>query len=255
MSALVAGMLSAAAAGLLLRSRPARRLRRILGPGGPRPGAGLLGGQLRAGHGGAWWPTRSGPATGRPVRWWPVPGRRGERPGVDPAELAEQVAALARAGLPAVRIWQALAEAAGPAGPLCAAVATQVLAGGQAGPALRSAGGPPALAWLAVACDVADRAGAPQAEVLERFAVAVRADAAAAADRDTALAGPRATATVLSWLPLGGVLLGALLGADPVSTLFGTTAGRICLLIGGGFWLAGRRWTAALVRGAERTGG
>ena len=92
------------------------------------------------------------------------------------------------------------------------------------------------------------------AEVLERFAAAVRADVAAAADREAALAGPRATAMVLSWLPLGGVGLGLLLGADPVGTLVGTVPGRTCLVTGPDVLAARPVVDGGLVRRAERAG-
>jgi tight adherence protein B len=168
--------------------------------------------------------------------------------------LAEQVAALSRAGLAWPRVWQALAAGPGPESAVCAVVARQVATGGTVGGGLRSVDGAPLLGWLAIACDVAEQAGAPVAEVLDRFAAAVRADAAAAADRDAALAGPRATAMVLSWLPLGGLGLGFLIGADPVGTLLGTVPGRVCLVIGGGMWALGRWWTRVLVRRAEEAG-
>lgn len=168
--------------------------------------------------------------------------------------LAEQVAALARAGLAWPRVWQSLAVGPGPESAVCAVVARHVSIGGTAGEGLRSVDGTSPLGWLAITCDVAEQAGAPVAEVLDRFAAAVRADAVAAAERTAALAGPRATATVLSWLPLGGLGLGLLIGADPVGTLLGTTAGRACLAGGGGLWLLGRWWTRVLVRRAERAG-
>jgi tight adherence protein B len=186
-----------------------------------------------------------------------VPFRRQARAvgaGPDVVGLAERVAALSRAGLPWPKVWQVLAEAPGPARPICAGVATQVAAGGSAAEGLRGAGGPASVQvrWLAVACDVTERAGAPVSDVLERFAGAVRADAAAAAEREAALAGARATAAVLSWLPLGGVTLGLLIGADPIVTLLGTGPGRICLVTGATLWMLGRWWTSVLIRRAER---
>jgi tight adherence protein B len=187
-----------------------------------------------------------------------LPGNGGRGPGAsdpDVAGLAEQVAALSRAGLPWSRVWQAVAAAPGPLQALTIRVAAQLEAGGTAAEALRLCDGPDAAAWLSVACEVAERTGAPVADVLERFAAAVRSDAAAAADRAAALAGPRATATVLAWLPLGGALLGLLVGADPVGTLLGTGPGRVCLVAGLGLWLLGRRWAAALIGRAERAAG
>lgn len=254
-----AGVLTAVLCGVLVAvpvmlgpgPRPADRLRRALGQDrfGDRFGEG------------------TGPAAGLPfavVRPWASQVRhvlrrlRGTEgvASLDPdvAGLAEQVAALSRAGLPWVRVWQAVAGTPGPMQPLGAQVAARLGAGGTAAEGLRDATGPASVRWLAVACDVAERAGAPVADVLERFAGAVRADAAAAADRDAALAGPRATATVLAWLPLGGAALGLLIGADPIGTLIGSAAGRVCLATGLALWTLGRRWTAALIRRAERAG-
>ena len=69
------------------------------------------------------------------------------------------------------------------------------------------------------AARLSDDLGAPLAGVLERIASAVAADEEADGERQAALAGPRSTARVLAWLPLLGVALGALLGADPVAVM------------------------------------
>jgi tight adherence protein B len=95
--------------------------------------------------------------------------------------------------------------------------------------------------------------GAGQAEVLDRLAVTLRQEEQAAQERETALAGPRATAALLALLPLGGLALGALLGAQPWRVLVGTSPGRVCLLAGGALWLVGRGWSTMLVRRAERS--
>lgn len=189
-------------------------------------------------------------------------GRAGSTaPGpIEVAELADQIAALSRAGLSSVPLWRAVAEVPGPAQRLCRVVAAQVEAGARAGSGLRAAAGtaresPPAgLAVLALTCDVAESAGAPLADVLARFADTLRSDQAAAAERAAGLAGPRATAAILSWLPLGGLGLGFLLGANPVATLIGTPGGRMSLAAGCAFWFTGRRWTARMVRTAARAG-
>jgi tight adherence protein B len=101
-----------------------------------------------------------------------------------------------------------------------------------------------------MACEVAQSSGAPIADVLDGLAVAVRAELEAAREREAALAGPRTTATVLTWLPLAGVGLGLLTGTNTLSVLFTTRAGWICLGLGAGLWWAGRVWTAALLRRA-----
>ncbi len=98
---------------------------------------------------------------------------------------------------------------------------------------------------------VSERTGAPLARVLDGLTEAIRADLQAERERDAALAGPRATATVLSWLPLAGLGLGTLTGAGTLGVLFGTGAGRVCLVTGGLLWWIGRSWSRRLVRRAD----
>ena len=73
---------------------------------------------------------------------------------------------------------------------------------------------------------------------------------------ETALAAPRATATLLGVLPLGGVALGELVGVDPVAVLIGTPLGRVALVLGLAATWGGRVWMRRLVRvgltGSER---
>ena len=69
--------------------------------------------------------------------------------------------------------------------------------------------------------------------------------------RQSALAAPRATGRILSWLPLLGLGLGVLMGSDPVGVLTGSVLGALTGLLGLGLAFAGRRWTAALVHRAE----
>lgn len=98
--------------------------------------------------------------------------------------------------------------------------------------------------------------GAPLADVLEGVAAAVAADEEHGADVAAALAGPRATARVLLVLPVAGVLLGALLGADPVGVVTGGGVGTWSAVLGVILLLVGRWWTARLLArtaGAGRT--
>jgi len=125
---------------------------------------------------------------------------------------------------------------------------------GSTGAAAAAADAGAVLGWLGVTVAVSERTGAPLAACLERLGAAVRAEAAAADERASALAGPRATAQVLGWLPAAGIGLGALVGADPVHALLTTAPGRLCAAAGTALWLAGRLWSAALVRAAARAG-
>ena len=171
------------------------------------------------------------------------------------AELAERLAGIARAGLPASRIWAVLAARPGPYATVASAVLPWLDAGVPSGRALGAlavrAGNSTAagaqLSCLAVAFDACERAGAPLAPALEGLAGALRAQEEARRERETALAAPRATATVMTVLPVVGLLLGAALGADPVAVLAGTPVGRAALVLGGTLWLAGRWWIRKLV--------
>jgi tight adherence protein B len=103
---------------------------------------------------------------------------------------------------------------------------------------------------VATAWSLAERHGVPLAELLAgvhndirwrvRFGAGVRAQ----------LAGPRATAGLLTALPAFGVALGQLMGADPIGVLRRGVLGQILLVLGIGFLAAGRAWTAQILRRA-----
>ena len=97
---------------------------------------------------------------------------------------------------------------------------------------------------------VAFETGAPFAEVLEDLADAVAADTELEGDLEAALAGPRATARVLSLLPLLGMVVGTAMGAQPWRVLLDGGVGSALAVAGLGLVAAGRAWVAALVRRA-----
>ncbi|MDQ0767736.1 tight adherence protein B [Pseudarthrobacter defluvii] len=107
---------------------------------------------------------------------------------------------------------------------------------------------------LAACFDIAEASGCPLADVLTRFAAQLEAEDDAAAARETALAGPKATVRLLTWLPLMGLGLGAALGVDPLATLLGTPLGLAALLGGAVLTAAGRVWSARLVSAAAGAG-
>lgn len=102
-------------------------------------------------------------------------------------------------------------------------------------------------AWL-----LAARHGVALAEVVD----GLREDVASRRERavrvDAALAGPRATAVILTALPGFGVLLGSGFGADPLGVLLSGPIGGVLCLIGAGFLAAGLLWTDRIVDGASR---
>lgn len=101
---------------------------------------------------------------------------------------------------------------------------------------------------------LAARTGAPLAAVLDRVGAALADDEAVEVQRRAALAGPRATVRVLTWLPLVGAGLGWSLGADPVGVLLDGGVGTVLLVGAGLLTWAGRRWSGRLLRTAREAG-
>lgn len=174
-------------------------------------------------------------AGGRWRRW------RSERPpeAIDVMGGVAAVSAALRAGAPAAIAWR------------------RGLGVGADGPVpswgdllTRCGGDRRAAATLAAAGRLATQTGAPLADVLERVGATMAQDAEAAGQRRAALAGPRATARVLAWLPASGVVFGLALGADPLSVLL-DGGGGIALLVAGAVLTAGGQvWSRRCVRAA-----
>jgi len=162
---------------------------------------------------------------GRPGR----PGRRGRagRGFVDDASgwVALTTLALrheAAAGRPLARVWAEHAAAAG------------------------SSEG----AFVARAWGLSETLGAPLAESVAEAAAAVRGRVARARRLDVVVAGPQATARVLSLLPLAGPVVAMALGISPRELYSGV--GGACALAGLLLLLAGRAWCARLMRSVKR---
>ncbi len=166
------------------------------------------------------------------------------------AEALDVLAAQVRAGLPPARALGAAAEDL----PLLEPVARVARTGGDVPAALRAAGQRPgarALASLAAAWAVAERSGAPLADVLERLGDGVRSDLEVHREVESAVAPARATSRLLAFLPVLGLGLGGSLGSDPVHVLLQTVPGSVCLVAGVGLSLAGLLWVDRLVEGAQ----
>ena len=104
---------------------------------------------------------------------------------------------------------------------------------------------------LSLSLRMSENAGAPLATSLERAAEHAEERIDALLGRQSALAAPRATGRILSWLPLIGLGLGMLMGSDPLGVLTGSVAGALAGLLGLALALIGRGWTARLMRRAE----
>jgi tight adherence protein B len=88
------------------------------------------------------------------------------------------------------------------------------------------------------------------ADVLTRFAAQLEAEDDAGAARQTALAGPKATVRLLTWLPVFGLGLGMVLGVDPLGILLVNRVGMAALAGGIVLTVAGRIWSSRLVHAA-----
>ena len=161
-----------------------------------------------------------------------------------------------RAGRAAADALEAAARLAeGPTRRVLLAGAAAGRLGGDVGAALAAGAGesaaPEVLRGLSACWRVCSQAGSGLAAAVDRLAEGVVARQEQDRAVETALAGPRATALVLTVLPLGGVGLAALLGARPWEVLFGTPAGMVCLLVGCALDALGLWWTNRLVAGAR----
>lgn len=89
---------------------------------------------------------------------------------------------------------------------------------------------------------LAERTGAPLADLLDRIEADARATDRGLAAADAQAAGARATAWLLAVLPTGGIALGYAIGVDPLEVLLHTPVGAGCavaallLQLGGLFW-------------------
>jgi len=102
-----------------------------------------------------------------------------------------------------------------------------------------------AAAWL-----LSDRHGVPLAELLAGAQADLRWRLQFAARVRAELAGPRATAVVLTALPVLGLALGQLVGADPLGVLRGGLLGQALLVAGVALGVAGMVWSEQILRAA-----
>ncbi|XAS66827.1 hypothetical protein V3C33_15285 [Micrococcaceae bacterium Sec5.7] len=215
-----------------------------------------------------------------------VPAGRFNRGGahISMTLVVQQLAALLKGGRTPARLWDELwlvyAVAGDPGGrpagrtegprispgslSMLAAARAAALRGSPVADAIRSAGAaafpqsggrePRIWSELAACFDIAEASGCPLADVLTRFAAQLEVEDDAEAARQTALAGPKATVSLLTWLPLLGLGLGIALGVDPLAILLGTPLGMAALAAGVALTVAGRIWSARLVRSAAGAG-
>ncbi|MCL2454989.1 MAG: type II secretion protein F [Micrococcales bacterium] len=172
-----------------------------------------------------------------------------------PSDLAAVVAGVAarlRAGARAGEAWShALGTPVGDDGPDVARLVT-VGERPRARRDGRTTGAVERARAVVAANQVAAELGAPLAPVLDTVAAALAADAEAEGDLNVALAGPRASARLVGWLPVLGLGLGLVVGADPVAVLAGGGLGSVAGVAGLLLLVVGRVWIKALVERARR---
>lgn len=159
------------------------------------------------------------------------------------AEALRTTVAELRSGAPPATAAEAAAADAPPAAATeMQALATSARFGADL-PPVAGAQGQVAQAWT-----LSRRHGLPLADLLDAVRRDIVANTRFIARADASMAGPRASAAVLAFLPGIGMLLGEAIGARPLHVLFGTSGGHLLLLLGAGLILAGVTWTARLTR-------
>lgn len=98
---------------------------------------------------------------------------------------------------------------------------------------------------------LAERTGAPAADLLERIEADARAADRAAASASAQAAGAQVTALLLAALPVGGIGLGYSIGADPLHILLRTPLGAACASGAVLLQCGGMQWSRRLVEGAR----
>jgi tight adherence protein B len=98
---------------------------------------------------------------------------------------------------------------------------------------------------------LAERTGAPAADLVERIEADARAADRATASAAAQAAGAQATAMLLAALPLGGIALGYSIGVDPLRVLLHTGLGAACALGAVLLQCAGLMWAGRLVAGVR----
>ncbi len=101
---------------------------------------------------------------------------------------------------------------------------------------------------------LADRTGAPLAELVERIEADARATDRGLAAAAAQAAGARATAWLLAALPIGGIGLGYGIGVDPMAVLLHSTVGGACAVAAVALQAVGLLWAERLGATPGRAG-
>lgn len=193
-----------------------------------------------------WHPPRSLP---RLVRAWSPPSalRRRRRPARSAArraaelEWVDAVTAEIRAGRDPVTAVRAAGTST--ALDVCPRATSAAAGGGDVAAALRTDGEHSDLLRGVAACwEVAQGSGAGLTASLGALSDSARESERIRRDLRVGMAEPRATALVLAGLPVLGLGLGVVLGADPLAWLLGAGPGTVVLTAGIALELLGAWW-------------
>lgn len=137
---------------------------------------------------------------------------------------------------------------------LLAPVRAAITMGGDVPDALRQAAtrpGAETLDAVASAWQIAERCGAPLADVLDSLAENAGHERELQRQVAAGVGPARATAHLMAFLPVFGVVIGRGLGTDPIAIITGTTVGAACLLMGVCLACAGLWWVERISVGGQ----
>lgn len=106
----------------------------------------------------------------------------------------------------------------------------------------------PQLRQLAACWSVGVTHGAGLASSIDRLSLSVQSQFELRAVLRSELAAPRATSRMLSLLPIVGISLGYLLGADPIGWFLGSAIGAVVLTAAIGLTVIGVLWSRRIVQ-------
>lgn len=172
--------------------------------------------------------------------------------GSEVAEAAGVLAGQLRVGqVPAVALLTVAAEFE-----VLAPAAAAQRVGAPVVPALRETAAAPGgagMGLIAAAWQLADRTGTPLAAALEQTGATLAEEEQVRATVESELAPARATGRLLAVLPLAGLVVGVVIGGDPIAFLLSTPIGNGCLLGGALLAAGGMLWSSHLAgSGATR---
>lgn len=175
--------------------------------------------------------------------------RQRQRRRVAVTEASETLAGLLRLGhIPA----RALATAAVECAPLREAAAAQSVGDDVADTLAKTARRPgyDDLTQVAAGWRIASATGASMQSTIHAVSTRLRADQQVSGVVRAELSAPRATGRLLAALPVAGLVLGYVIGGDPVGFLTANWVGELCLLAGVALMCAGLLWTDRLADNA-----